>query len=61
MMPQRPRSLFFLIPGFPEDEEDSTCLPAVQNYVAAFADAHPDLHTHVIAFQDPFTRRTFRW
>ena len=56
-----PRSLVFLIPGFPEDEEDSTCLPAVQNYVAAFADAHPDLETHVIAFQYPFTRRTYRW
>jgi len=61
MMPQRPGSLVFLIPGFPEDEEDATCLPAVQNYVAAFADAHPDLHTHVIAFQYPFTRRIYRW
>ncbi len=60
-MSQRPRSLVFLIPGFPEGEEDSTCLPAVQNYVAAFADAHPDLHTHVIAFQYPFTRRIYRW
>ena len=60
-MKPRPHSLVFLIPGFPEDEDDSTCLPAVQNYVAAFADAHPDLDTHVIAFQYPFTRRTYRW
>lgn len=60
-MPQRPRSLVFLIPGFPEDEADTTCLPAVQNYVAAFAEAHPGLQTHVIAFQYPFTRRVYRW
>ncbi len=60
-MPERPRSLVFLIPGFPEDETDSTCLPAVQNYVAAFAQAHPDIQTHVIAFQYPFARRVYAW
>ncbi len=60
-MPERPRSLVFLIPGFPEDEEDSTCLPAVQNYVASFAQAHPEIQTHVIAFQYPFARRTYAW
>lgn len=54
-------SIIFLIPGFPEDEADTTCLPAVQNYVAAFAEAHPEWETHVIAFQYPYTRRTYRW
>ena len=57
----RPRSIIFLIPGFPEDEADTACLPAVQNYVAAFAQAHPELQTHVIAFHHPFARRTYPW
>ena len=60
-IPPRPRSIIFLIPGFPEDETDTTSLPAVQNYVAAFARAHPELQTHVIAFQYPFARRTYAW
>lgn len=60
-MPRRPQSIVFLIPGFPEDEADTTCLPAVQNYVATFAGAHPELQTHVIAFQYPFKRHTYRW
>ena len=60
-MPPRSRSIIFLIPGFPEDEADTTCLPAVQNYVAAFARAHPELRTHVIAFQYPYARRTYVW
>ena len=60
-MSSSPSSILFLIPGFPEDEADTTCLPAVQNYVAAFARAHPEIQTHVIAFQYPFVQRTYAW
>jgi len=60
-MPRRPPSLVFLIPGFPKDEADTTCLPAVQHFVAAFAEAHPELQMHVLAFQYPFTRGVYGW
>lgn len=60
-MSHRPRSIVFLVPGFPKDESDTACLPAVQNYVAAFARARPEVQTHVIAFQYPFVRDTYRW
>lgn len=57
----RPESVVFMIPGFPADEHDSTCLPAIQNYVAALAAARPDLAVHVIAFQYPYRRDTYAW
>lgn len=50
-----------MVPGFPESEEDTSCLPAIQNYVAAFCAARPDLDVHVIAFQYPFFRREYAW
>ncbi|MFQ5568028.1 MAG: glycosyltransferase family 4 protein [Rhodothermales bacterium] len=60
-IPHRPSSAVFLVPGFPKDEEDTSCLPAIQNYVAAFAEAHLAYQTHVIAFQYPFARRIYPW
>lgn len=50
-----------MVPGFPENENDTSCLPAIQNYVAAFCAARPDLEVHVIAFQYPFFRRPYAW
>lgn len=51
----------FLIPGFPADEQDTSCVPAVQNYVAAYAARHPERSVHVVAFQYPFVRGRYRW
>lgn len=50
-----------MVPGFPEDEEDTSCLPAMQNYVAGFCAARRDLDVHVITFQYPFFRRQYSW
>ncbi len=50
-----------MVPGFPESEQDTSCLPAIQNYVAAFCAARRDLEVHVIAFQYPFVRRRYDW
>lgn len=60
MMSHR-ESLIFLVPGFPASESDTTCLPAVQNYVAAYARQHPGQDVHVVAFQYPFMRSRYRW
>lgn len=50
-----------MVPGFPESEQDTSCLPAIQNYVAAFCAKRPDLDVHVVAFQYPFVRRDYPW
>lgn len=51
----------FLVPGFPKDESDTSCLPAVQNYVRAFSQLHPDAPIQVVAFQYPFHPGAYRW
>lgn len=50
-----------LVPGFPADESDSSCLPAVQNYVEALAGRMEPGAVEVIAFQYPYERRSYRW
>lgn len=60
-MPQTRDITLFLVPGFAADEDDSSCLPAVKSYIAAYARIHPDRDVHVIAFQYPFVRRSYRW
>lgn len=60
MTPAR-RCIVFLTPGFPRDEQDTNCVPSVQNYVACFAELHPEVDVHVVAFQYPFTRRIYPW
>lgn len=57
----RPDALVFVVPGFPAGEGETDCLPAVQNYVAAFARARPEVAVHVIALQYPYARGTYRW
>lgn len=56
-----PTGILFLVPGFPKDEEDSTCLPPIQNYIAGVAEAYPEIQIHVLAFQYPFVRATYTW
>lgn len=53
--------LTFLVPGFPADESDTSCLPAIQTYVRAFARLHPEVRLQVLAFQYPLFRRAYRW
>ncbi len=53
--------ILFLTPGFPENEQDTTCIPALQDFMAAFARLHPEAVAGVIAFQYPYTRGTYRW
>lgn len=55
------RSVVFLTPGFPTDESDSTCIPALQSYVLQFARSHPEVSVAVIAFEYPVTARQYRW
>lgn len=55
------RAVVFLTPGFPSDESDSTCIPALQSYVRAFARLRPDVPVAVIAFEYPATPRWYRW
>jgi glycosyltransferase involved in cell wall biosynthesis len=53
--------LLVLIPGFPKDESDSTCLPAQQQLIRAINRIAPSLRIIVIPFQYPYCRQTYDW
>jgi glycosyltransferase involved in cell wall biosynthesis len=53
--------ILLLVPGFPKDEDDSTCIPALQQHVYHFAKFSPDIHVGVIAFQYPYIKRKYSW
>lgn len=59
--PQRRHAAVYLVPGFPVDDLDSTCLPAIQNHVHAYAEARPDVSVNVVALHYPFRRGTYAW
>lgn len=59
--PFRPAHLVLLTPGFPRDEGDDRCIPALQEYVRALAGAHPGTRLTVIAFHYPFRPGRYQW
>lgn len=54
-------TLVILSPGFPENEADTTCLPAQQVFVRALNKAFPELNIIIIAFNYPFVRGSYHW
>lgn len=58
---KRNKTLVILSPGFPENEADSTCLPAQQALVKALNFNFPALNIIILAFEYPFTSSTYQW
>ncbi len=54
-------ALVILSPGFPENEADTTCLPAQQSFVRLLRQHYPSLEIVVVAFQYPFTKKAYEW
>jgi glycosyltransferase involved in cell wall biosynthesis len=54
-------TVVFLVPGFPQTEAETDCLPFLQNFVKAIARRNPGVDFHVIAFQYPFTAGKYSW
>ena len=55
------KTLIILSPGFPSDENDSTCIPPQQGFAAALKRLYPSLEIIVIAFQYPFRNGRYSW
>lgn len=53
--------LVILIPGFPADENDSTCLPAHQNLVRQINQQYPNVPIIILSFQYPFQKKEYDW
>ncbi len=55
------RTLIVLTPGFPADEDDTTCLPSQQILIRALKQADPRLNIIVLSFQYPYFSETYFW
>jgi glycosyltransferase involved in cell wall biosynthesis len=60
-MGEQLETLVILSPGFPENEADTTCLPAHQVFVRALNRTFPRLKIIIIAFQYPFAASEYCW
>lgn len=55
------KTFVILSPGFPEDEEDSTCLPSQQLFAKTLKESYPELKVIVLAFHYPKRRKQYTW
>ena len=55
------KHIVLLTPGFPENEKDTTAIPALQVYVKALKELQPDFDIQIITFQYPFTSKNYHW
>lgn len=54
-------TLIILTPGFPANEEDTSCITPNQIFVKALKKNYPEVNIVVLAFQYPFIRLTYQW
>lgn len=55
------RHIVLLTLGFPENENDTTNIPALQVYVRGLTESNPELNIQIITFQFPFTSTNYHW
>jgi len=55
------QTFVILTPGFPKNEEDSTCLPAQQLFIKTLNNLYPQLRIIILSFEYPFTKSTYTW
>jgi glycosyltransferase involved in cell wall biosynthesis len=55
------KTLVILTPGFPENEDDTTCIPPQQIFVKVLKESYPDLNIIVVTFQYPFFAGEYQW
>lgn len=52
--------ILILTPGFPKDENDSTCIPALQDYLLSLIEHAPQIKITVVSLQYP-EQNTYQW
>ena len=60
-MSKKNKNIVFLTPGFPESENDSTTIPALQIFLKSLRSALPDANLTLITFQFPHTNKSYNW
>ena len=60
-MKVKPDSFIILTPGFPEDENDTSCLPLQQSFVRELKVQHPQLDIIILSLQYPYKQEIYKW
>jgi len=60
-MNEQHATLLLLIPGFPANEDDTTCLPSQQLLVKELNKLFPELQIIILAFEYPFVDKEYKW
>lgn len=55
------KHIVFLTPGFAQNEQDTSTIPAIQIYIKALKKHQPELKITIISFQFPFTNEKYKW
>lgn len=55
------KHIVFLTPGFAQNEQDTTTIPAIQEYIIALKKEQPELKITIISFQFPYTTKAYNW
>jgi len=55
------RRVVLITPGFPRDEDDTSCIPPLQTTLRKLAVRHPEIRVHVVALHYPSRRSKYRW
>jgi len=58
---RRQKLLIILTPGFPADENDTTCLPMQQQLVLAINRMFPRWTLKILSFQYPYEAKSYKW
>ena len=54
-------AFIIVTPGFPADENDTTCLPPVQQFMLSLKKLYPQFQLVVLTFQYPFEKKEYQW
>jgi|SRR6185312_5269769 len=60
-MGEKKKTVVLLVPGFPANEADTTCIPFLQQFCLAFIRVQPDVELKIISFQYPASRGYYVW
>ena len=60
-MPHKASCIVIVTPGFPENENDTTCLPAFQQFALALKQNFSELTFVLISLQYPFKKGLYMW
>jgi len=55
------KHIIFFCPGFPHNEDETDCIPAMQNFIKGFRQNHPKIRISVVSFYYPFIKRNYVW